>query len=199
MAFRLIPRDEAFYPLFDSAAQNALDAARQFNGALAALPMNEETNRTIATAERTGDEITRTVRRRLETALVTPFDREDIQSLSGALDDVMDEIRHAADLTYLHNVPHLIPGVSSLVALLVRAAEVNVRLVGRLRSLKDISPDVDEIDGIESEADAEFRKIMVELFNGTHDAMDILRWKDVVEAVEGSINAIEREIGRAHV
>ena len=33
---------------------------------------------------------------------------------------------------------------------------------------------------------------MVELFNGTHDAMDILRWKDVVEAVEGAINAIER-------
>ena len=192
MAFRLIPRDEAFYPLFDAAAQNASGAAKQFNAALSTLPMSEDTNRAIAAAEKTGDEITRSVRHRLETALVTPFDREDIQSLAGALDDVMDEIRHAADLTYLHSVPTLIPGVDVLASLLSRAADINVRLVARLRSLKGIAPDVDEIDALESEADAQFRQVMVELFNGTHDAMDILRWKDVVEAVEGAINAIER-------
>lgn len=192
MAFRLIPRDEAFYPLFDAAAQNAAGAARQLSVALASLPMNQATMESIAAAEKTGDEILRSVRQRLETALVTPFDREDIQSLAGALDDVVDEIRAAADLTFLHNIPTSLSGMDVLAALLLRASDVNVRLVGRLRSLKDISSDVDEIDGIESEADAQYRRVMAELFNGSHDAMEILRWKDVIEAVEGSINAIER-------
>jgi uncharacterized protein Yka (UPF0111/DUF47 family) len=75
---------------------------------------------------------------------------------------------------------------------LSKAADLNVRLVGRLRSLKDIAADVDEIDTIESEADAQFRQVMVELFNGTHPPLEILRWKDVVQAIEGAINAIER-------
>ena len=59
-------------------------------------------------------------------------------------------------------------GVDTLVDLLGKAAEVNVRLVARLRSLKDISGDYDEIDAIESEADAQYRRVMAELFNGKH-------------------------------
>ena len=192
MAFRLIPRDEAFYPLFDAAASNASGAARQLAVALTTLPMPEATMRSIAAAEKTGDEITRSVRHRLETSLVTPFDREDIQYLAGSLDDVMDEIRAAADLTYLHNVTDILPGVDTLVSLLENAAELNVGLVGKLRSLKGIAAAVDEIDAIESEADAQYRRVMAELFNGSHDALEILRWKDVVEAVEKAINAVER-------
>ena len=32
---------------------------------------------------------------------------------------------------------------------------------------------------------------MAELFDGNHDALEILKWKDVVEAVERAINAVE--------
>jgi len=35
------------------------------------------------------------------------------------------------------------------------------------------------------------RRIMAELFDGNHDALEILKWKDVVEAVERAINAVE--------
>ncbi|HVE17691.1 MAG TPA: DUF47 family protein, partial [Ilumatobacteraceae bacterium] len=49
----------------------------------------------------------------------------------------------------------------------------------------------DEIDSIESQADATYRRIMAELFSGTHAALDILKWKDIVEAVERAINAVE--------
>lgn len=48
-------------------------------------------------AERAGDEVTIKIRQLLETSLVTPFDREDIQSLANNLDDVLDEMRAIAD------------------------------------------------------------------------------------------------------
>ena len=46
-------------------------------------------------------------------------------------------------------------------------------------------------DGWDESADAQYRKVMAELFSGRHDALDILRWKDVVESIESAIDAVE--------
>jgi predicted phosphate transport protein (TIGR00153 family) len=191
MRFRLIPRDQSFYPLFDSHAITAAAAARQLGTLLTSLPPDPDTLEAIITAERAGDQVVRAVRDQLETSIVTPFDREDIQELIGALDDVLDEIRAAADLVSLHQVSAPLGGVAELVQYLQRITDVNVRLVGRLKELRDLGDDIDEIDRIEHEADAAFRRTMAELFGGSHDAVDILKWKDVVEAIERAINAVE--------
>jgi uncharacterized protein Yka (UPF0111/DUF47 family) len=123
---------------------------------------------------------------------VTPFDREDIQALAGALDDVMDDIRAAAETAFLHNIDTPLAGFDVLVDLLKQATDTNVGLVRKLQSLKGLNDDIDIIDRLESEGDRQFRIVMAELFNGQHDALEILRWKDVVEAVERALNAVER-------
>ena len=48
-----------------------------------------------------------------------------------------------------------------------------------------------EIYRLETEADSLFRRIMAGLFSGRYDALEILKWKDVIEAVERAINAVE--------
>jgi len=191
MRFRLIPRDESFYPLFEQQAANAADTAVQLEQLMTSLPVAAERVQTIIAAERAGDDVMRELRRRLETSIVTPFDREDIQNLANSLDDVLDEMRAAADTALQHHLAEALPGVTEQVALLRRIAEANVQLVGRLRTLVDIAGPLDEIDRLESEADALFRRIMAELFNGSHEALDILRWKDVIETIERAINAVE--------
>src|SRR4029079_8827651 len=87
---------------------------------------------TSVAAEGAGDEVNRLVRKRLETAIVTPFDREDIQSLANSLDDVLDEMRAAADLAPLHQWSSPLDGVDDLVALLRKIVETNRSLVGKL-------------------------------------------------------------------
>ena len=191
MRFRLIPRDESFYPLFTAQATTAAAAAKTLAELVGSLPAAQEAILSIVAAERAGDDVVRSVRSRLETSLVTPFDREHIQYLSGSPEDVLDVIRAPADLISLNNVTQPLPGLSELVGILVQVTDVNVRLVGRLASLRDLTNDIDEIDRLEGEADAAYRRTMADLFGGTHDALDILRWKDVVEAVERSINAVE--------
>jgi len=192
MRFRLIPRDEGFYPMFDAAATNANSAAHLLASSIRMLPLTEDVMKALAAAEHTGDEINRSVRQRLETTLVTPFDREDIQALAGALDDVMDDIRAAAETAFLHNIDTPLAGFDVLVDLLKQATDTNVGLVRKLQSLKGLNDDIDIIDRLESEGDRQFRIVMAELFNGQHDALEILRWKDVVEAVERALNAVER-------
>ena len=191
MRFRLIPRDESFFPLFDQQAQIAADTAVVLQELMASLPVSAERAQAVVDAEKKADGVLRQVRERLESSIVTPFDPEDIQKLSNSLDDVLDEMREAGDSALQHNIGAPLPGVDELLRILVQITAKNVEVVKGLRSLRGLQTLIDEIERLESEADGVYRKVMAELFSGRHDALDILRWKDVVEASEGAIDAVE--------
>jgi uncharacterized protein len=189
--FRLIPRDESFYPLFDEQAQIAADTAVLLESFMTTLPISTAGVEDVVSAEKRADGVLREVRARLESSIVTPFDREDIQSLANSLDDVVDEMRAAADSAFQHNIGTPLPGLADQLRLLREITARNVLLVSGLRTLRDLNPLIDEIERLESEADGAYRTVMAELFSGRHDALDILRWKDVVESIERAIDAVE--------
>ena len=191
MAFRIIPRDEGFFPLFEQAAEISHECAQRLVGILHSVPPTESEVDGIMAAERRADEIVREVGRRLERSLVTPFDREDIAQLATSLDDVTDEIFAAADLVLLHRVTGDLPGVFELADLLTQITLANCDLIRNLKSMDSISELIESIDKLESSADRVFRRVTSELFSGRHDALDILRWKDIVEAIEKAIDAVE--------
>ena len=191
MAFRIFPRDEGFFPLLEESATIAHECASKVSGILRSLPPAEVEIDVIMAAERRGDVLVREVNRRLERSLVTPFDREDLQLLATNLDDVIDEIFAAADLILLHHVSKELPGVLDMAQLLEEITLKNIELMKGLSSFTDITRLVEEIDALESSADRMFRRVTGELFNGSHDALDILRWKEIVEAIESAIDAVE--------
>lgn len=191
MRFRLIPRDESFYPLFDRQAHIAHDTAVVLQQLMGTLPVSADRAEAVVAAEKEADAVLRQVRQRLETTIVTPFDREDIQALANSLDDVVDAMRAAADSAFQHNIGTHLTGIDDLLRILVDITERNVSLVHGLRTLKGLTPIIDEIERLESEADGVYRRVTAELFSGRHDALDILRWKDVVESIETAIDAVE--------
>jgi uncharacterized protein len=191
MAFRLIPRDDAFFPLFDRAASTTVACADKvealLNDPAAGAPLIGE----IDDLERLGDEITRDLVLRLDKVIIAPFDREDIHGLAGHFDDTLDEMRAAADLVALHRVDGTLEELREQARHLVAAARVLERLTAKLRNLRDTRDDIDEIYRIESEADAAYRRSVARLFSGEFDALSVLRWKDVIEAIERAVNGIE--------
>lgn len=191
MRFRLVPRDESFFPLFDDAARNITEAA----GLLRDMIKNGDRSagtEAVKECERRGDEITREILQRLYASFVTPFDREDIHTLAEWLDDVVDDIHGAADLLQLHRVEQALPELRELADLLVEAAGANLQLVALLPTLKGMDPLLERIGALESEADAVYRRSVARLFSGEFDAFEVLKSKDVVEAVEQAVNAIEK-------
>ena len=76
--------------------------------------------------------------------------------------------------------------------ILVKAAEANVALVAKLAKLRGIEPELQAVDRLESEADRIYRRSVAHLFSGDFNAFDVLRWKDIVEAIEESINGVEK-------
>ena len=191
MRFRLVPRDEGFYPLFNEAAGNLAESARQLRELVDAFPDGEKTLKRINECERRGDELTREILRRLNTSFVTPFDREDIHTLTEELDDAVDDIQAAADLLILHNVDKPFPEMRDLADILVQAAETNCLLVAKLPTLRGLERELEEIDQLETAADKLYRRSVAQLFSGKFKAFAVLKWKDVVEAIEGSVNSIE--------
>jgi uncharacterized protein Yka (UPF0111/DUF47 family) len=75
--------------------------------------------------------------------------------------------------------------------LLVRMAEEAEALVSRLQSMKGVEPHLDAIDRLESDGDAVYRRILARLYSGELEALEVLRWKGIVEALEGALNTIE--------
>jgi predicted phosphate transport protein (TIGR00153 family) len=191
MRFRLIPSDEGFFPLFNEAAANLALCARNLRDLLDDFSDVDEKVAAVDTCERKGDDLTHQIVVRVNKSFVVPFDREDIHTLTEEIDDAVDDLAAAADLLVLHHVGEPLPEMCELANIIVQAADVAVALVAKLPSLKDVEPDLAELGKLESTADRVYRRTVADLFSGKYDAFDVLKWKDIVEALEHSVNSIE--------
>ncbi|HKY66420.1 MAG TPA: DUF47 family protein [Acidimicrobiales bacterium] len=190
MRFRLIPSDDAFFGLFNESAANVADCALRLRDLLAD-PTNPALHEKVAACEQQGDRIVQTILQRLNTTFVTPFDREDIHALAEELDDVVDDMLEVSHRIQITGITSILPELKEQADLLVQAAEETELLIARLETMKGVQPHLDAVDRLESEADAVHRRLLARLFCGEFDALDVLRWKDVVEAIEGAINTLE--------
>jgi len=191
MRFRLIPRDEGFFQLFSEAAVNIDEGARIVADLLAELSDIEARVSRLVEIEHQGDVLTRTILQRLDRAIITPFDREDIHALAEGLDDVADRIRAVGELVQLHQVTECLDATVELSRLLARASTANVRMIGKLNRLRDLQPEIDEIDAAESEGDDVYRRGLAELYSGSHKAFTVLRWQDIVSELEEALDGFE--------
>ena len=190
--FRLVPRDDGFFPLFDQGAENLAEGARLLRDLLDEFEDVHAKHSRITECERRGDEVTNTILRRLDQSFVAPFDREDIHALAEQMDDVVDDIQAVSDLLLLHDVEEPLEEIREMGDILVKAAEANVALIGKLSKLRGIEPELQAVDRLESEGDRIYRRSVARLFSGDFNAFDVLRWKDIVEAIEESVNGVEK-------
>jgi predicted phosphate transport protein (TIGR00153 family) len=145
----------------------------------------------VVDCERRGDELTQTILRRLSSTFVTPFDREDIHALAEELDDVVDDMLAVSYLLQLSGVRELLPEVKAQADVMVQMAEQVNSLMERLESMKAVQPHLDAIDRLESEGDAVYRRTMARLFSGEYEALEVLKWKDIIQALEAALNTLE--------
>lgn len=191
MRFRLVPTDDRFFDLFCEAAVNSLECARRLQELVGDLSNVQEKHQLVLERERQGDQLTRDILHRLDATFVTPFDREDIHALAERLDDVVDDMFAVSDLLQLVRPAQLLPELAELATILVRMGEETVELMKCLQTMKGAKPRLDAIDELESEGDAIYRRTMARLFSGEFEALEVLKWKDIVQAMEDSLNTLE--------
>jgi uncharacterized protein len=186
-------RAEAFFELFIESAENLRTAAELLQDLIADYRDVELKAQRIADREHEGDEVTHAIIRRLNTTFVTPMDREDIYSLATALDDVVDAIEAVADLFVLHRIEAPRPEMVAQIDVLVRAAIQTEQALGALQDMDrdKLEPYWIEINRLENEGDRLYRRAVADLFSGDHKAMDVLKWKEVIENLEEALDGLE--------
>jgi uncharacterized protein len=189
---RIRPADTTFYTMFTSSAAHLVDGA-----ALLAEMLGDGNDRKgiaqrMRDAEHAADETTHAIVRRVNTTFVTPFDREDIYALASGLDDVMDFMEEAVDMTVLYEVAALPAELAEQVDVLQRCAELTAEAMPRLQSMKGLEEYWIEINRLENAGDKSYRRILAKLFSGQYDALEVLKLKDIVDSLEHAVDAFEK-------
>ncbi|MFN8175150.1 MAG: DUF47 family protein [Solirubrobacteraceae bacterium] len=188
----LVPKDREFFALFEAAGTNLRRAAGLLEDMLRQWPDRPELAHDILVCEHEGDRITHELIRRLNESFVTPIDREDVYQLAGALDDVVDHIEEGADFLGLYKIEAPMAQAQRQAEILVAAADQIAEAMPKLRSFKDISREVHEINRLENDGDRVVREAMASLFDNGVDPMIVIRWKDLFGVLEAAIDACEQ-------
>jgi predicted phosphate transport protein (TIGR00153 family) len=188
---RLVPRDESFFELFVRQAENVETAAQTLHDLITDYRDVAAKAGYLRDLEHEGDEITHEVMRRLNTVFVTPLDHEDIHALTSTLDDVLDHIEAAGDLFVLHKIDRPLPSMEQQVEVLLSATRTMREALGVLPKYDRLTPLWVEINRIENQGDRIYRQAVADLFDGDYRAMDVLKWKGIIDEMEAAVDKIE--------
>jgi predicted phosphate transport protein (TIGR00153 family) len=187
----LIPREESFFDLFELMASKVQQGADELLDLLKNYSDLDRRAGRVLDIEHEGDEITHEVMKRLNTTFITPFDREDIHRLASMMDDILDHIEAAAEYLQLHRIEEPLPQMVSLAETLALAANLTAQSMPHLRKMKGMEQYWVEINRLENEGDRFYRRTIAELFSGDYKAMDVLKYKDIIEEIETAIDRVE--------
>jgi uncharacterized protein len=190
---RAAPPDPQLLELFERAGANAERGAELLRETLVAVPDADDQVREVSNCEHEGDRLTHAILSRLaEQGRRTHLDAADVHALAVALDDVVDFAEEAADQLGRYAVEAPMEQAEAIGDLLVAATrEVTVAL-HELRNGMDLMPHLVEIHRLEDEADQLVRAAVAQLFAHGIDPMIVIRWKDIFETLEESVDACER-------
>ena len=191
-----IPKDKKFFPLFEQDSANLIKLGEKLVEAVNTedLDLRKKLFKEIEDLEHVGDQITHQIHLELSKNFITPFDREDFHRLASAIDDIADYIHGSASRMNLYNVELITPPIKDLAALILQSVQELAKAINELRNLKNIRLIADacvRINSIENQADYVFDNAVGQLFSYEKDAVNLIKYKEVLSALETATDMCE--------
>ena len=92
----LLPKEEGFFDLFEAHSRTLCAGSRSLQALLQGEGQIAQQAAEIARHEAAADEIAHQVLLAVRRTFITPFDRSDIRSLIGSMDDAIDQMNKTA-------------------------------------------------------------------------------------------------------
>lgn len=192
--FSIIPRDLGFFNMFDKAAAILVQAADDYADITQNYTRREGGLMRIRQLEHDADEVMHAALDKLDQTFITPFDREDIQSLMRNMDDVMDEIDAASKRLTLYQIAEPTPWLIKQTEVLQKSCRLVGEAVRKLRNLKKpngLNNSLVEIHRLENEGDDYNHAAVAELYNKAGDPILVMKWKEIYDLTERAIDRCE--------
>jgi len=147
----------------------------------------------IKKLEHVGDKLTHNIFEELNKSFITPFDREDIYSLTKSLDDVLDLMDHVSDIFVLYRIEKLEDGMVMLLEVTRRAVNDIHRAIHGLRKpdYEKVREQVISVHALENEGDRLYRHFVGSLYADERDAIRLMKYSAIYNELEQTIDRCE--------
>lgn len=192
----LAPKERKFFPMFENASGNIVDAAKALVELVNTPAGDKRTEliRKVEDLEHKGDEITHEIFNYLSATFITPFDREDIHMLTSAMDDIVDFIHGSSKRIQLYKIDDLTTEIKKLAELILKGAEELHIAISELKNLKNrsvINEACVKINSLENHADDIYNMAIANLFENEKDAIKVIKLREVYHAMEVATDKCE--------
>lgn len=190
--FSFLPKEDHYFELFSQMTEKIQEAANILVEMLQASDKEFETlSKRIKSVEHECDELSHAVTTKLNKSFITPFDREDIYTLSMALDDVCDYIDAASRTIVMYDIHENDEFAQALGAVIQKlAGEIN-GAVSFLKEARGMEQHLLNIQRLENDADEIYFRAMADLFKNSTDAVKIIKWRELYEILENATDKCE--------
>lgn len=184
----LIPRDEGFFTLFNELAAKMKAAAELLRAMFAELHRLDHYVAEIKKVEHEADSVIHEVGTRLDRSFITPLDREDIYRLAQELDTVVDLIDGTARRAAMFKLRETRPYAVRLAGILYQSVDALEQSVRKVKDRRSVTRQTMEVKRFEEQGDMVYAEAIGDLFQGTPDPIDVIKWKEVYDTLEGALD-----------
>jgi predicted phosphate transport protein (TIGR00153 family) len=192
--FRVTRKEEVFFDLFVETTDYACLAATKLNDLVNNYTDVSRKIEEIKTIEHECDQVFHNIMHQLNKSFITPIDREDINVIARDLDNITDTIEDIAHSFKMFNIKTIKKEAIVLADLILKSTNELRTMMLELKHMKTsklLNPKVIEVNRLENEGDDIYRTAMAELFAEEKDALEVIKWKQIYELLENSLDACE--------
>jgi uncharacterized protein len=191
----VLPRSTQFFDMLNQLADKLDETSKVFFRLATAEPREfKKIAQELRKLEHEADEIAHSLFTELDRTFVTPIDREDLVHLTSSVDNVIDAIEHAAAFVVIYNTPELTPAMKRLVEITREAVQDVVLTLSKIRQFhkpETFASHMVHVNTLENQADVVYREALEQLFRGPHEAVDLVRQRDLLNSLELCVDKCE--------
>jgi uncharacterized protein len=188
---RFLPKDEGFFGLFDQLAARLRTSAVLLRELFSEPERREELAVRIKAEEHAADALTYDIMQRIDRSFVTPLDREDIHLLANRLDNVVDLVDGTARRMIMFQITERRESAIGLIGVLVECSEAIGTGVKDIRTPAAVHKSARKLKELEEKADALYGKAVGDLFDGSPDPLQVIKWKEIYDNLEHAVDECE--------
>lgn len=193
-----VPKEKKFYPLYQKQAEYIEKATKLLRQMLIETDLDrlESLKKDIKACETDGDEVLRDFYTQLFSAVITPFDREEVHELAEMMDTFLDRIDDSANIVLTRRFLAVDEDLNTMADNIMFAAENLSAIFRDLPEMttakgKEIVRLCHEIKTLEHDNDELYGNYISKLFQQDYSLTEIIKRKDLVQVLENTTNSVK--------
>lgn len=187
-------KEHIFFDLFCEQMQKIVTAGETFYDITRNFSELEEKAHTLIWIESDCDKETHKITEVLNATLITPFDREDIYTITKNLDRIVDVLEKTANYFVIFDIKELRSSACRMAESIlqsIRELDVMFQNLKDFKKTDRVLKQIIEVNRLENEGDSLYRQAIRDLFREEKDPVEIIKWQQIYDRLEKALDTCE--------